>query len=882
MPVQFVLGRAGSGKTRYLLDRMIEQVKTDPLGYPIFWLLPRQATFQAERLLTAELGAFSRIRVVSFDQLGKEILIHCGDIGIPEVTAVGRRMIIGHLLRRHQTELKFYSSSAHRPGLATELDATFGEFERAGLDVPTLQDVLNKIEPDDPAGPALRDKLSDLHLLLDAYNQYVGQAKLDPQRRLTLILKRVSECSLLTDAHLIVDDFYDFSANERKLLTAVAGVVRHTSISLLIDPASNAVTHPAGLSTDLSKFHRTERTYRSLLSALHDSAVPVEAPVLLAGSMHSSALGTLEQDLFTNRVPAIAPAMQAFDAPDSRSEIDAVARRIKSAIASGARYRDVGVLVRNLADYQDIIDASFAEHGIPYFADQRRTAGHHPLLQMVRAALQIARHLWPHDAVMTLIKSGLAGLNDDQADELENYVLQHRIRGRFWQSEEPWAFSRKLTTAEDEAAQPAVSESDRMDAYRRSLLEKLSPLLGIKKPLTVRDLAHRIFTVLDGFNVRATLQQWMTQAEEADDLERRDEHAQIWSEFIQLFDHMVELLGDEAMTLVDFINVLDSGLESFDLALIPVKVDQVLVGQLDRTRTPDLKIVFVPGLNEGMFPRVQSERCVITDRERRALSRRDIHLDPDSERRLLDERFLAYVAFTRPSQKLIVSRSTSDPRGRATNPSSFWIELFRLAPAMSVEHVSRGLEGNAERIGTSRQVVAGLMRWVRSRGEIDDAFWPAVYQWMVTLPPEHSLRTMRDLAWPALRYTNAAELTPALADQIFSTPLQVKVRQLETFAECPFRHFARYGLNLRDRDKPDVTTIDLSNAYHDILENLVKDVLDSNTDWCALDPAEAKEMIRLHAAEIGRRLRGELMLSTAPIDICWIESSKIYNSHWRP
>ena len=62
---------------------------------------------------------------------------------------------------------------------------------------------------------------------------------------------------------------------------------------------------------------------------------------------------------------------------------------------------------------------------------------------------------------------------------------------------------------------------------------------------------------------------------------------------------------------------------------------------------------------------------------------------------------------------------------------------------------------------------------------------------------------------------------------------------------------------------PKVTAIDLSNAYHDILENLVADILQTKQDWCEMKSADAKAMIRVYAAEIGRRLRGELMLSNA-------------------
>jgi hypothetical protein len=51
-----------------------------------------------------------------------------------------------------------------------------------------------------------------------------------------------------------------------------------------------------------------------------------------------------------------------------------------------------------------------------------------PLLQLLRSVLQLASGNWSNDAIMTLAMSGLAGLSLDEADELENYVLLHRMK----------------------------------------------------------------------------------------------------------------------------------------------------------------------------------------------------------------------------------------------------------------------------------------------------------------------------------------------------------------------------------------------------------------------------------------------------------------------
>ena len=876
--VRFILGRAGTGKTRHLVDQIAALCRADPLGSPIYWLLPKQATFQAERLLTVELNGFARVRVVDFGQLGQAVLDACGDVGMPLVTPAGRRMVIGHLLRANRRRLTYYTHAAHRPGLAAELDATFAEFDRAGLDHPALTTLIDTLDPEDDG---LRQKLSDVALLLGAYAEHIGTARLDPKRRLDLVLKQVAHCPALSGATLFVDDFFDFTAYERKLLAAVAAAVDRTEVALLLDPDDPAVTDLNVPPADLSVFHRPLRAYRGLRAAMRD--LPIEPAMTLRGP-HDRVpdLIALERGLFPASRSPVAPdgphssiarafpagttaqpSVELFTAPDVRAEVDAVARQIRAAVADGRlRFRDVAVLVRSLSDYREVVAASFAEHGVSHFADHRRPAGHHPLLQLVRAALLIARGDWPHEAAMTLAKSGLVGLDDDQADELENYVLQHRLRGRSaWERAEPWAFARHLTRREDDP-DAAPADPTTVDDLRRKLATPLGPLLAVARggPAEVRDFAVALFAVLDAFSVRHTLAQWMATA----DVERRGEHEQVWAELTGLFDQMVDVIGEERVTVAEFLDVLDSGLDGFDLAIAPPAVDQVLLGEVDRTRTAAVKLVFVMGLAEGSFPRAAREALVLSDAERRSLRRRQVDLDEDAERQLLDERFLAYVALTRAAERLVVSRPLADGAGRAAHPSAFWYELQRVCPAATVRAVPRSSADDPQTIGTPRQLVDALMRWVNAGAVAGDGVLPALYQWLAEVAPDHSaIDVMRYRAWRALSYRNAAHLDPARAAELFPLPLEASVRQLEDATACPFRHFAKYGLKLTGREADDVTGLDLNNAYHLVVENLTRDLLARQTDWCGLDPAAARELIRTHAANVGQQLRGELMLSTA-------------------
>jgi len=470
------------------------------------------------------------------------------------------------------------------------------------------------------------------------------------------------------------------------------------------------------------------------------------------------------------------------------------------------RYRDVAVLMRSEPEYRDLIDASFAEHGIPFFSDRRRTASHHPLLRLIRASLAVARTNWGHEAIISTIKTGLAGLGDDEADALENYVLQQGIRHGMWIDPAPWTARRRRGDDADDPDGQSI-DAQRIEILRRRLVDRLGPFVQAvtAKPqsTSVKSLAAAIFSLLESLQVRAKIVAWMDQAEACHRLEERSEHERVWDELVRLFDEMVDLLGDEPISLEDFAAILDTALEGFDLALTPPTVDQVLVGPVDRTRTPDIKACVVLGLSEGQFPRGLRQDTVFSDVDRRALGRRNFDLDPDTQRRLLDENFWFYVAMTRASHRLLLTRSTSGKSAEPIGPSPLWRQVAALFADLPTTQAPASDQLPLESIATPRQLISGLMRWVRDPRSQDADAWRALYQWLAEHEPcGDRLDLMRHRAWKALAQDNEPHLEPDRGSALFASPLHAALSQLESFRACPYQHFARYGLGLAPRQPP--------------------------------------------------------------------------------
>jgi ATP-dependent helicase/nuclease subunit B len=754
---------------------------------------------------------------------------------------------------------------------------------------------------DDVENSLLRDKLSDFHLLFQSYRDALGDERVDPHRRLEQVLTCISDYSGLRDASVYIDGFLEFTDRERRMIAALAKSTANVEITLPIDPRSATIADVHHLPGELSLFHRTENQYRLLAIALKEAGVVVEKPLLLKQQRRfkDRALQVIERSLFPDvfavRAPARgsaqlslfdplsespsndsmeprADAIELVEAPDRRTEVDAAARRIRALLREKSRLRDIALLVRDIDEYEQLIAASFREHEIPYFVDRRRSAAHHPLIQITRAVFQIARQNWPHDAVMSLIKSGLGGIEPREADDLENYVLLHRIRGgEGWQQQ--WEYDRKLTRRRGDDGDETIFEFARieaakMDRLRRQILDAVMPFVSLLRgpeKRTLREIVVGLYQLYQRFAVRETLGKWIEQADLANDPEQRGEHEQVWAELSSMFDQMVDLLGDQPVDLGDFTEILDVGLEQFDLALTPPRVDQVLVGQVERTRTTSLDTVILLGLSEGHFPKVAREDSVLSDSERRSLRRKNLDIDPDSERRLLDENLLGYIAFTRASRRIIVIRPTANG-GKPVNPSAFWQCLRRLFPHNEPTREQRESDAGYGAIGTPRQLVTALMRWAREDDPAADAQqpWAALYQFLVDHKNyDDAIGVMRYKAWRGVGYRNDARLSDDVARQLIPGALRASVTRIETFATCPFRHFATFHLGLTVREDQDVTPMDLGNVYHSILERIVERVLREKSDLCAMEAPLTRAMISEYAAEVGRSLRGELMLSTA-------------------
>jgi ATP-dependent helicase/nuclease subunit B len=860
MAVQFVLGRSGTGKTSYCV-REIADALLEPSEQPLLFLVPEQATYQAERAILCDprIQGYHRLHILSFDRL--QFLLLGKNTARPAISRIGRQMIVHKTLRDNLDKLQIFGSSALLPGFAREMASTITELHQYAKSAEDIEGLLEYLQEGGrktedggrtadrdlfAAGPANANRLSglkfaDIALVFRRYMEALEDKFVDPDAQIAAACRAVGKAKIIRGARLWMDGFASFTGAEMALLIEVLKAVNHAHIALCFDPAdctqTSSVTRP-GL------FEPTARTYGDMLDRLAEAKIKVGTPLCLdhvGRFAECPALAHVEQNVFRLGADKAKAGgdIRLVAAPSLRLEIQFVARQILSLVRDkGYRYCDIAVVASDLGQYEQYVRAYFEDYGIPFFIDKRKPLSQHPVIELVCAALQavIGRPGTLGPLRVSQDRSGPPGrLRHRHAGELLPGV---RRRWAGLGVGEPWRFKELQDEQFDEERINKIREQ-----AVRPLLElraALCPGGGVEKKLTASEFTRVVFAFLDRLEVRRTVGQWVAQAHQDNDPATADEHRQFFDTFVDIFDTLVEIFERQEMTVQDYFGLLASAFSQMTLAFIPPKLDQVLVGSIERSRHPNLKAIFLLGATQKQFPIPLAHSGVLTDEDRDAAEAADFELAPSSTQSLIDRQYLAYIAFTRPSKFMCISYPCVDEKGSPIMRSHFIDELQSLFEDVAEEFIEDNLPGLSEvqsrpelgellccRLGrdfsstaVSAVSTTGILPVDVSENHGRDAHAThgqdarATAGLLRAMQADDEYREMSCLIVSALGYENRAHLEPSVAKELFGRRLHGSATRLATFAACPYRHFVRYVLDLKPRREFKLEPLDLGQFYH--------------------------------------------------------------------
>lgn len=875
MAVRWIIGRAGTGKTHHCLAAVQQELERHPVDGPrLVLLVPEQASLQMERaLLGGTVRATARAEVLSFRRLALRVLTAGGVAEQRALSPAARAMVLRRLVGERAGELRYYRRVERLTGFFERLGKTISEFIEEGVAPGDLR--APAPADGDDAGQA--DKFADLATIYAAYLDHLASGWLDPSQYLQLAREALPRCPEFDGARVWIDGFAGFTGQEMGLLADLAVRASAVELTLLVDPADFAAAERTGDVEPTNLFARPLRNYLRMRDRLVEAGCSLAAPLVLKPPTpprfaSSRQLATLEA-AFGDRVGSAASAASPPPAdrkqldvcfvatPDRRTEADFAIAQVCKLVRRAEdplRYRDVAIVCRDLTAYHDLLTAALAERDVPYFIDRRRSLTHHPLVELIRGAAAVAAGGAGLDAMRLLLKTDLFGLTAPEADALENYILAYGVAGPAAWAGDDWTYPACERRHGEENPREAARLA-RINASRRRVAEVLGPFCAAVEVHTGSEWAEAFRGVLARADVESAIAAWTQRAEDDGEVERAAEHHQALAAVNAFLDDLAAALGAEPFTPEELAGVVEAGLAELTLGLIPPTVDQVLVGSIERSRHPDIKVSVLIGFNDGVFPALAAEDVVLNDEDRTALAAGKVHVGVTRRQRVLDERMLAYVAVTRASSKLLITCALADEDGKPLRPSSYLGDLRRALPTLDERAIEEPLQaGQTWPLWAPQDLAAALTLEMGRRvaganvAEARRKLWNDLYGAARSV---EGVRTVLAPALASLVFEDASRLSPEAVEAITRSPYTASVSELESYAACPFQRFARFGLRLQVRRESDLKATDVGTVHHAILEDYLNDCLARNERFNDISDADILPRLERCAEKVAGELQ---------------------------
>ena len=536
-------------------------------------------------------------------------------------------------------------------------------------------------------------------------------------------------------------------------------------------------------------FGAARRTARVLLDMADDCGVPATVEACPARAADTP-LRVLEQQLFSYTSAHFddpAQTITVHTADDLAAECAWAAARALRLVQSGCRWRDIAIAVRGFSDYAPALERMCAYYGVPLYFARRTDLLQKPLVALIRAAYDIVTGGWDAEDVSAYLRTGLAGLTPEETDTLENYVLLWSIRGSAWTRPGPWQQHPDGYGAPDTDASAA-----RLKEINDLRQRAAGPLRLLGAESSAAATAEAQAMALADFLERLHLAQRLDALAESLRAEGRAalaaEYAQLWELTVGALEQFAAILGGTEMDADTFATLFLRMLACYDIGTIPVALDRVTAGDLDRMRRRGIRHLIVLGASDDRLPRAGEPDGVFSPEERRELLELELDIGGGTDDALWREYNLIYQCVTLPAQTLAVSYPLFDGDGTPTRPSFLVTRISQLFGALP-----RPANPDTQRLLAPAPALELAGRTLR--GAADPAS-VAARAWF----DQHDPAALAALTRAA--HTARGRLSPERVRALYGKRLYLSASKAERFSACRYAYFLQYGLKAKPR-RPD-------------------------------------------------------------------------------
>ncbi len=832
MGLQFVIGQSGAGKSHYLYEEIIQKSIENQKENFIF-IVPEQSTLQTEMELVKRHpnGGIMNIEVLSFARLAYNIMEETGTLNLPTLDDLGKSLLIRKVVNDSKNEFKVIGNELKKTGYINEVKSVISEFMQYGI----MPENVEKMEGMFENRKLLQYKLQDIKKVYQSFEAYRKEKYITSEELLKVLARIIEKSEKIKNSTIVLDGYTGFTPVQMEVLDKLLLYARKVMVSVTLGYGENLEKEPK----PYELFYMSKVMVQNICKLAKERGIKKEEDIRLKEKQvkryeKNPPMAFLEQNFFRYQKKTYEQPQEAVSihvAVNPCEELEFCAREIVKLTRKGYCYKDMAIIAGDTEEYMGYIERIFAKYSIPVFVDAKRPLMNNVLIEFIRAAIEVVLQDFKYESVFRFLKTGFHSLTWEEVDILENYVRANGIRG-IKKYREKWV--RPLHNMDAEQLEVVNGLREKLLFYFN--YEDFYKSMRSKKT-SVTEKTVCLYHFLEQFEVIKQLEEYETFFDKQGNPSLAKEYHQVYEKVMQVLEEMVELLGEEHISIEDYRDILEAGVGEVRIGVIPAGTDVVTIGELERSRLEHVKVLFVVGVNDGKIPKKATNKGVFSELEREEMYRNDIVLAPTVKEQSFMQRFYLYMQLTKPKDYLYLSYAKMNQKGESIRPSYLIQTFLKMYSDMCV--VEENNQQLKNYLFTPKNGLGYLAEGYTDYREGEaDVTWQALYQWYME---QEDYKEVVERFNQACFYGNyETEFGKAAAHALYGTTLSNSVTRLEKYAQCSYAHFLLYGLQLKEREEYKFAEVDLGNVLHLALELFSKRMEESSYNWFDI-PAEVME-----------------------------------------
>ncbi|MDO5293576.1 MAG: helicase-exonuclease AddAB subunit AddB [bacterium] len=855
MSLQLVLGSSGAGKSHTVYQDLINESMMYPERNFIV-IVPEQFTMQTQKDLVTmhpDHGILN-IDILSFLRLAYRVFEETNTKNRLVLEDTGKSMILRKVIAAKREELILFQNNVRKTGFISELKSFLSELYQYSIGPEELGQITEKVKN----RPMLAGKLTDMKTIYEGFKEFLSDKYITAEEILEVLCEVVGESKVIKNSVICFDGFTGFTPIQYKLVQQLMGLCERVVVTVTIDEREQI-----GKGSEFELFSMSKQYINKLCSLAEEANVPINKHTYVnQGKVpyrfhESEELQALEHNLFRypyDKYEKDTDDIKLLLAKDADEEVDYTVKEIMRLTGEcGYRYKDIAVVTGDIGTYGTKLYKAYDKMNIPCFLDLKKEVLGNPMVKLLRSLLELMSRDFMYESMFRYLRNDFVDMEKEDVDKLENYVLAVGIRGfSGWNKE--WTRTYRSKGEIDLAY---------LNELRVKVVSTLTPLreLLMAKDNTVTAITTALYDFLCAHKIEEKVECYREKFEEAGEPLLAKEYKQIYGILMELFDKMVELLGDEKITCKEYKELLESGLEEAKVGLIPPGIDQIVIGDIERTRLKDIKALFFLGVNDGIIPKSAAAGGIISDMERELLVENDMEMAPTRRQNGYTEQFYLYLNLTKPTNKLYVLYSKVGNNGKAIRASYLISKLKAVFPKLPTVDLSLlQYDDSIQAILGADKGLDYMIHGLREYKESMPALWNELFAWykkqdqyaeLVELLIDGSCYEKQELS-----------LSRAVAKALYGDSLSNSVTRLEKYAACAYAHFLMYGLNIEKRQEYQITVPDVGTIFHNTMELFAHKLHASKYGWSDVPEEIRQELVHQCVEEAAINFNNTVLLSS--------------------